>query len=96
MEGGDPESTYDSVGYCPTSVYNEGPGPVVEICRAYGVWGGGKLGDLLGDLLGIHGHRWGVMVTSLATAVTAASQHLICYDPHNEDGSTQAGVYPKS
>jgi hypothetical protein len=38
--------------------------------------------------------RSGVMATSLATAVTAASQYLIYYDPHNEDGGTQAGVYP--
>lgn len=84
LEGG-PGNTYDSVGYYPTSIYGGG-----QLSRnAQHIEFGGEVGRLVGDLWPQMGN--GVMATSLAAAVTAASHFLIYYDPHDQDGGT--GVY---
>jgi hypothetical protein len=82
MEG---VNTYESVGYYPTTIYGGG-----QLSRfAEHIEFGGEVGRLVGDPWPQMGS--GTMSSSSATAVTAASQFLIYYDPHNEEGGT--GVY---
>ncbi|KAF8234110.1 hypothetical protein L208DRAFT_1089886, partial [Tricholoma matsutake] len=81
----DGSGAYESIGYYPTSIYGGG-----QLSRnAEQIEFGGEVGRFVGDPWPQMGN--GIMSSSSAGAVTAASQFLIYYDPHNQDGGT--GVY---
>ena len=78
----DGTGTFNSVGYYPMSIYGGG-----QLSRnAEHIKFGGEVGRFGEDPWPQMGN--GVMSSSSAAAVTAASQFLIYYDPHDQDGGT--------